>query len=149
MTYTAVEDPRWRLLRGIMHGKGGEPMCYSSCFIQATQKAFVQNRLQQCRTCGSQAFHVMDCCRNPDYVPVATSHVAATLKGWLSRIWMRLRMPQRARHQPAQLASPERLDAWEARPLLTMETGRTRQLRVGDTDSAAEPKMQETIAAGR
>lgn len=91
----------------------------------------------------------MDCCRNPDYVPVATSHVVATLKGWLSSIWMRLRMPQRPRHQPAQSASPERLDAWETRPLITIETGRAHQSRVGDTHSTAEPKRQETIAAGR
>jgi len=123
-------------------------MCFSPCFVQATRGAFVQRRLLQCRTCGSQAFHVIDCCRNPDYAPVATTQLAARLKGWLTRVRTLLRRPLLPRHQPVYRASPEELDTWETRPLATIEVSHAHQAASDDAEESAET-MQQTIAASR
>jgi hypothetical protein len=97
-------------------------MCFSPCFIAATQHAFTQRRLLQCRTCGSQAFHILDCCRNPDYVPLRASHISGSIENWMARVralvqaWW-----PRSRRYPVQPAPMEALDLWETRPLVTGE----------------------------
>jgi hypothetical protein len=123
-------------------------MCYSPCFIHATQTALVPQRLLQCRTCGSQAFHVLDCCRNPDYVRVPTSQLAHWLKHWLGRVQIsaqawRPRLRQR-REQPA---SPEALDAWETRSITVANPNDTRameDLGIHELDWQREPKEVST-----
>ena len=78
--------------RGDQHtGKAVSPMCYSPYFMHATREALVQRQLLQCRTCGSQAFHVLDCCRNPDYARVPTSPLGERLKAWLEAVQARMR----------------------------------------------------------
>jgi hypothetical protein len=136
-------------VRGLYHGKGGERMCFSPCFMQATRGAFVQRRLWRCRTCGSQAFQVIDCCRHPDYAPVTTAPVLTALKHWLKRLRAHLPRPQLPHRRPVRRVSPEGLDAWETRPLVIGELGRTRRPAVGDTNDAAARATPEMIAAGR
>jgi hypothetical protein len=99
----------------------------------------------QCRTCGSQAFHVLDCCRDPDYAPVARSQIVAPLKAWVHGLWSRLRRPQRPQQQPA----PEPLDAWETRPLLPLAVEGVDSSSVAAMHDTTEPEMHETVSAGR
>jgi hypothetical protein len=93
-------------------------MCYSAYFVHTTRETFRQQQLLQCRTCGSQAFHVLDCCRNPDYARVPTSPWGERLKAWLEATLARVRaslfLPRR---RPAEPVPPADLDAWEVRPL--------------------------------
>jgi hypothetical protein len=90
----------------------------------------------------------MDCCHSPDYVPVVTSQVMSTLKRWLNSLRSCVRLPPLPRRQLIRRLSPEKLDAWETRPLLTMEIGRTQQLEGSGEGGTAEPAMQETISTG-
>jgi hypothetical protein len=84
----------------------------------------MQRQLLQCRTCGSQAFHVLDCCRDPDYARVPTSAVAQKLKTWLGGAQASVRLWLVPRRQPPKLSrSAEALDTWEARPLLISKAG--------------------------
>jgi hypothetical protein len=93
-------------------------MCYSPYFIQATRAAFAPQQLLQCRTCGSQAFHVLDCCRNPDYVRVPTSQFAHRLTQWLDRVKVSvLAWRSQRRRRFDQPPSPQELDAWESRSI--------------------------------
>jgi hypothetical protein len=131
-------------------GKAVSPMCFSPCFVHATQNAFVQRQLLQCRTCGSQAFHVVDCCRNPDYVRVPTSPVCERLKAWLGGVQAKLRawlLPPHPR--PAEPVSPEALDAWEARPLVISNARDTRAPRETGVDKAVEVVEHETVSTHR
>jgi hypothetical protein len=125
-------------------------MCYSSCFVQATQRAFVQRQLLQCRTCGSQAFHVLDCCRNPDYARVPTSPLGEKMKGWLRAVQARLQASLfRLRQRPAEPTSPAALDAWEARPLILGSAESTAGRRETCGAKAAEEVEHETVLAPR
>jgi hypothetical protein len=125
-------------------------MCFSPCFVHATQTAFVQRRLLQCRTCGSQAFHVLDCCRNPDYVRVPTSPLCERLKTWLGAVQAMVRVGLfRPRPRPEAPVSPEALDAWEARPLVINTAGDRRALRETTADKIAEETERETVSTHR
>jgi hypothetical protein len=125
-------------------------MCYSSCFVHTTQRAFVQRQLLQCRTCGSQAFHVLDCCRNPDYARVPTSPLGEKLKGWLGAVQARLQASLfRPRQRPAEPTSPAALDAWEARPLILGNAESTPGLRETCAAKAVEEVEHETVLAHR
>jgi len=125
-------------------------MCYSAYFIQATRGTFVQRQLLQCRTCGSQAFHVLDCCRNPDYARVPTSPLGERLKAWLEAVQARMRASLfRTRQHPAEPASPAVLDAWEARPLTLSNAEDTRVLRETGADKVVEEIEHETLSAYR
>jgi hypothetical protein len=120
-------------------------MCYSPCFIQATRTAFAQQQLLQCRTCGSQAFHILDCCRNPDYRRVPVSHLGERLKHWLGRVKA---IGQAWRSQPRrrleQAASPEALDLWETRPIVVINPGDTRAPQdSGAREAAVQPEHEE------
>jgi hypothetical protein len=120
-------------------GKAVMPMCFSAGFTHAAREAFVQRQLLQCRTCGSRAFHVLDCCRSPDYVRVPTWHLGERLRHWLGRVKTTVQAwlpgpPQR----PEQPLSPEALDAWEARPLGVIDAGPTpAQLELGADEAMA------------
>jgi hypothetical protein len=123
-------------------------MCFSPCFLAATQQAFTQKRLLQCRTCGSQAFHILDCCRNPDYVPVGASHISERLEHCMARLKALVQAwwPQ-SRRYAVQPAPMEALDLWETRPLVTGEhTEPSPELATAD---AAEPDPCEMSAARR
>ena len=97
-------------------------MCFSPCLIAATQRALTQQRLLRCRTCGSQAFHILDCCCNPDYVPVRVSRISERMEHCMARVKTLLQAwwPQ-SRRSPVQPAPTEVLDLWETRPLVTGE----------------------------
>jgi hypothetical protein len=125
-------------------------MCFSPCFIAATQQAFTHKRLLQCRTCGSQAFHILDCCRNPDYVPVRTSPVSERFENWMARVGALVRAwwPE-SRRAPVQPTSTEALDLWEARPLVTIDVEHTESSPAFATADAAEPDICETGAVRR
>jgi hypothetical protein len=124
-------------------------MCYSSCFVHAAQRALVQRQLLQCRTCGSQAFHVLDCCRNPDYARVPTSPFSEKLKGWLGAVQARLQAAlSRLHRRPAESTSPAALDAWEARSLILGNAESTPGLRESCAAKAAEEE-QETVLSHR
>jgi hypothetical protein len=125
-------------------------MCFSPCFMHVTREALVQRQLLQCRTCGSQAFHVLDCCRNPDYARVPTSPLGERLKTWLEAVQARMRaalFPPRQR--PAEPVSPAVLDAWEARPLTLSNAEDTRVLRETGADKVVEEIEHETLSAYR
>jgi hypothetical protein len=125
-------------------------MCFSPCFIAATQQAFTQKRLLQCRTCGSQAFHILDCCPNPDYAPVRASHLRERLGIWMARVrevvqaWW-----AQSRRHPAQPTPSEALDLWEARPLVTIDVEHTEPSPAFATADVAEPDACEMSAARR
>jgi hypothetical protein len=121
-------------------------MCYSSYFVHATRDAFVRRQLLQCRTCGSQAFHVLDCCRNPDYVRVPTSPLCETLKSWVGAVQALVRRGLFRRHQPpAEPMSAEALDAWEARPIVINTFGAPGALRETGIDNVAEASEHEPV----
>jgi hypothetical protein len=125
-------------------------MCFSPCFMHVTREALVQRQLLQCRTCGSQAFQVLACCRNPDYARVPTSPLGERLKAWLGATQAKMRatlFPPRQR--PAELVSPATLDAWEARPLTLSDTEDTRASRETGADKAVEETEHETLSAYR
>jgi hypothetical protein len=125
-------------------------MCYSPCFVHATRDAVVRRQLLQCRTCGSQAFHVLDCCRNPDYVRVPTSPLCETLKSWFGAVQVVVRGWLLQRHQrPAQPVSAEALDAWEARPIVISTSGTPRALRETGIDNVVEASEHETVLTQR
>ena len=125
-------------------------MCYSAYFIQATRGTFVQRQLLQCRTCGSQAFHVLDCCRNPDYARVPTSPLGERLKAWLEAVQARMRASLfLTRQRPAEPVSPAVLDAWEARPLTLSNAEDTPALRETGADKVVEEIEHETLSAYR
>jgi len=125
-------------------------MCFSPCFLQATQGAFVQRRLLQCRTCGSQAFHVLDCCRNPDYVHVPTSHLGKTLRDWLGRVQAMVHSRLLQRHRRAEpRMSPDALDAWEARPITVINAGDAGARRDIGADKASQDAEHDAVSAYR
>jgi hypothetical protein len=125
-------------------------MCFSPCFMHTTQTAFVQRQLLQCRTCGSQAFHVLDCCRNPDYVRVPTSPLGEKLKGWLAGMHALVQTWLFRPHQcPERPVSPKALDAWEARPIVISTAGEARAPRATDADKAAEDREDEMVSTHR
>jgi hypothetical protein len=125
-------------------------MCFSPCFIAATQGAFVQRQLLQCRTCGSQAFHVLDCCRSPDYVRVPTSHLGERLKAWLGGLkamvhsWRLQPLPR-----PPQPMPPAALDAWETRPIVVGNSKDFPAPQDVSADKLSEEVERETVAAHR
>jgi hypothetical protein len=121
-------------------------MCLSPGFMHATQRAFVQQQLLQCRTCGSHAFHVLDCCRNPDYVRVPTSPLGEKLKAWLGAVQPWLFQP---RQRPAEAVSPEALDAWETRPLIINNSGDMPVPLEDGTDRAMEGVEREPVSTHR
>jgi hypothetical protein len=123
-------------------------MCLSPYFMHVTREAVVQRQLLQCRTCGSQAFHVLDCCRNPDYTRVPTSPLGERLKVWLEAAQARMRRSLfLTRQRLAALASTATLDAWEARPLTLSNAEDIRALRETDTDEAVEEVEHETLSS--
>jgi hypothetical protein len=125
-------------------------MCYSPCIMHVTRQAFVERQLLQCRTCGSQAFHVIDCCRNPDYVRVPTSPLGGRLKNWLGGMQAMVRAWLFQRQQPAtEPVSSAALDAWEARPLTLSEAEGTRALQDTGPDAAVEEVEREMAPAHR
>jgi hypothetical protein len=125
-------------------------MCVSPYFMQTTQGVFVQRQLLQCRTCGSQAFHILDCCRNPDYVRVPTSPLGEKLKAWLGAARVTVRAWRfRTRQRPAASMSPAALDAWEARPLIIGNSGDVLALREPRADKVVEGLERETVSAPR
>jgi hypothetical protein len=126
-------------------------MCLSPYFMQTTRGACVPPHLLQCRTCGSHAFHILDCCRNPDYVRVPTSPLGEKLKAWLGELQVAVRawlfQPRQRPAEPPM--SPEALDAWEARPLIISKSGDMPVLREAGTDGAVEVVDRETASAPR
>jgi hypothetical protein len=123
-------------------------MCLSPYFMHTARGAFVQRQLLQCRTCGSHAFHILDCCRNPDYVRVPTSPLGEKLKAWLGEVRVTVRAWL---FQPRLAApmSPEALDAWEARPLIISNSEDMPMQREAGTDKAVEVVERETVSASR
>jgi hypothetical protein len=131
-------------------GKAVHVMCYSAYFIPTTRETFVQRQLLQCRTCGSQAFHVLDCCRNPDYARVPTSPLGERLKTWLEAVQARIRASLfLTRQRPAEPVSPADLDAWEVRPLTLRNTENVRALRETRANKVAEETEHETLSVYR
>ena len=125
-------------------------MCFSPCFMHVTREALVQRQLLQCRTCGSQAFHIIDCCRNPDYARVPTSPLGERLKAWLEAMKARMRASLfLTRQRPAEPVSPAALDAWEVRPLTFSNAEDTRVLRETGADKVVEEIEHETVSASR
>jgi len=125
-------------------------MCFSPCLMYVTGEALVRRQLLQCRTCGSQAFHVLDCCRNPDYARVPTSPLGERLKAWLGATQAKLRavlFPPGQR--PAEPVSPAALDAWEERPLTLSDTEDTRPSWETGADKAVAEIEHETLSAYR
>ena len=125
-------------------------MCYSAYFIQTTRETFVQRQLLQCRTCGSQAFHVLDCCRNPDYARVPTSPLGKRLKVWLEAVQARMRASLfLTRQRPLEPVSPVDLDAWEVRPLSLSNAEDTRGVQQNDASKVVEETEHETLSVYR
>jgi hypothetical protein len=125
-------------------------MCFSPCFMHVTRAALVQRQLLQCRTCGSQAFQVLDCCRNPDYARVPTSPLGERLKAWLEAMQARMRASLfLTRQRPAEPVSPAALDAWEARSLTLSNAEDTRASRETGADKTVEEIEHETLSAYR
>ena len=125
-------------------------MCYSAYFIQTTRETFVQRQLLQCRTCGSQAFHILDCCRNPDYARVPTSPLGERLQTWLQAVQTRIRASLfLTRQRPAEPVSTADLDAWEVRPLTLRNTENVRALRETDANKVVEETEHETPSVYR
>jgi hypothetical protein len=108
----------------------------------------VQRQLLQCQNCGSQAFHVLDCCRHPNYVRVSTSQLGKRLRTWLgglqgmARAW--LCQPRQRHEQPG---SSEALDAWEARPITVSTPEDVQAPRQTNADKAMEEAEYETVSA--
>jgi hypothetical protein len=125
-------------------------MCYSPCFIQATRAAFAQQQLLQCRTCGSQAFHILDCCRSPDYIRLPVSHLGERLRYWLGRVRVmaQSRRPQ-PRQQPERVASPEALDSWEIRPITVVNRGSAQAPQDSGAREATGQLEHEELAVHR
>jgi hypothetical protein len=123
-------------------------MCFSPCVVHVTREALVQRQLLQCRTCGSQAFHVLDCCRDPNYARVPRSSLDERLKAWLGAVRSRMRASLFPPRQcPAQPVSPADLDAWEARPLTLGNAEDTQALRDTGVDKAMEEVEHVTLSA--
>jgi hypothetical protein len=131
-------------------GKAVDAMCFSPCFVHVTREAFVQRQLLQCQTCGSQAFHVLDCCRSPDYVQVSTSHLGKHVKAWLGGVremmWMWLFQRRQRCNQPV---SREILDAWETRPFTISKCETLQAPPATDPKEAVEEVEHETVLAHR
>ena len=131
-------------------GKVVNAMCFSPGFVHVAGEAFIRRQLLQCKTCGSQAFHVLDCCRHPYYVKVPTSHLAGQVKAWLGEVQDRLRVwllqRRQYRNQPV---FPEPLDAWEARPITLSTCGDLQTPRQTDLDEAVEEVDHEPLTAHR
>ena len=125
-------------------------MCYSPCFVQATRAAFAPQRLLQCRTCGSQAFHVLDCCRNPDYVRVLTSQFAPRLTHWLGRVKVSIHAWRSQRRQRFdQPPSPQALDAWESRSVIVDNPNPIRALEDLGVQEEDRQQEHEVVSARR
>jgi hypothetical protein len=125
-------------------------MCFSPCFMHVTREALVQRQLLQCRTCGSQAFHVLDCCRNPDYARIPLSSLGGRLKAWLEAVQAMMRAALAlTRQRPDEPLSPAALDAWEARPLTQSNAEDTRALWETDADKIEEEIEHSTLSAYR
>jgi hypothetical protein len=115
-----------------------------------TREALVQRQLLQCRTCGSQAFHVLDCCRDPDYARVPRSPLGERLKAWLGAVRSKTRASLFPPHQcPAQPVARAALDAWEARPLTLGNAEDVRALRDAGVDKSVEEIEDVTLSAHR
>jgi hypothetical protein len=125
-------------------------MCFSPCFVHATQHAFVAQRLLVCQSCGSQAFHVLDCCRNPDYVPAQNPHLRRMLASWMERLqavfraW-RARPPQEVGGSVA----VEGLDGWETPPIKPVEVMLPSPIDEIESEVADESDIYETTAPKR
>jgi hypothetical protein len=129
-------------------GKAVSPMCLSPYFMHVTRESVVQRQLLQCRTCGSQAFHVLDCCRNPDYARVPTSPLGERLKIWLEAVHAGMRRAlSLARQRRAAPASTATLDAWEARPLTLRNAEDMREWWETGTDKAVEEVEHKALSA--
>jgi hypothetical protein len=125
-------------------------MCFSPCFLAATQQAFTQKRLLYCQTCGSQAFHILDCCHKPDYSPVRTSHVRDSIANLMVRVRALVQAWCVKHHRhPVRPTSTAALDLWEARPLVTVDVQQTQPSPEFATADAAEAKPCETSTAHR
>jgi hypothetical protein len=123
-------------------------MCLSPYFMHVTRESVVQRQLLQCRTCGAQAFHVLDCCRNPDYARVPTSPLGERLKGWLGAVQAGMRSAlSLTRQRRAAPASAATLDAWEARPLTLRSAEDIRALSETGTDKAVEEAEHKALSA--
>jgi hypothetical protein len=123
-------------------------MCLSPYFMHVTRESVVQRQLLQCRTCGSQAFHVLDCCRNPDYARVPTSPLGERLKVWLEAVQAGMRRAvSLTRQRRAAPASTATLDAWEARPLTLRSAEDIRALSETGTDKAVEEVEHKALSA--
>lgn len=123
-------------------------MCLSPYFMHVTRESVVQRQLLQCRTCGSQAFHVLDCCRNPDYARVPTSPLGERLKVWLKAVQAGMRRAlSLTRQRRAAPASTATLDAWEARPLTLRSAEDIRALSETGTDKAVEEIAHKALSA--
>jgi hypothetical protein len=123
-------------------------MCLSPYFMHATRESMVRRQLLQCRTCGSQAFHVLDCCRNPDYARVPTSPLGERLKIWLEAVQAGMRRSlSLTRQRRAAPASTATLDAWEARPLTLRNAEDMRAWWETGTDKAVEEVEHKALSA--
>jgi hypothetical protein len=125
-------------------------MCYSLYVRHVTRQASVQRQLLQCRTCGSHAFHVLDCCRNPDYIRFPTSLLGKRLNAWLEGVQAMVRMWLCRRQQlPTAPVSSATLDAWEARPLIFSDAEGRRARQETGADMAVEEVGDEMASAHR
>ena len=132
-------------------------MCISPYFMHGTREALVQRQLLQCRTCGSQAFHVLDCCRDPDYARIPGSPLGGRLKAWLQGVQARMRAALVLTCQRVdEPLSPGTLDAWEARPLThskaddTPAWWETSSTNTADKADKTEEEVElETLSASR
>jgi hypothetical protein len=152
--YTAAAVPWVEVKRSDSRaGKAVGTMCFSPCFVHMTREALVQRQLRQCRTCGAQAFHILDCCCNPDYGRIPASPLGGRLKAWLGAVQARMRAALLLRRQRAdEPLSPGTLEAWEAQPLThchaehTPAWWETSANMAGKTEEEVEP---ETSSAYR
>jgi hypothetical protein len=130
--------------------KAGSLMCFSPCFVHATQHAFVPQRLLVCQSCGSQAFHVLDCCHSPNYVPVQNPYLRRRLASWMERLQAVLRA---WRARPPQdvwgSAAVEALDGREAPPLEPVDVTLPSPVDEVESEVAAESDIYETAAPSR
>lgn len=151
LRYTASIANSSEARRSYQHaGKAVITMCYSAYFVPATRETCVQRPLLQCRTCGSQAFSILDCCRNPDYVRVPTSPLGQRLKAWLNAVQARTRaLLSLTRGRPAEPVSLADLDAWEVRPLAFSTAENRRALPEAGANKAVEEAEQEALSVFR